>query len=389
MILVIFCKRYQLPTGIYMKFQNAFPRSFFHSLMFFLVSVVFSTMPLYAQAAWAKVETGSTGVFLSMAWSGSRFVMVGQGEVLTSEDGLSWNSQTDRKDQLTDVIWADSQFIAVGATGSALTSPDGKLWTTQDAGELNHRALAWSGDRVMAVGEKGEVQVSSDGRVWAPHIIDSRLSLKDVVWTGKSWVAVGCIPGKSGTQDTGVIVSSTNGIAWERHPLDGVPPAMHVIAWNGKELIATGGPIWGESKIPVYHSLDGKEWSTSMIQFQLYLDIYALSWTGNQWIAAGGDQSINSTTIVIQNGAEWKPMKFTNRHALNCLLVAGDRIFAAGYQGTLLSFNVADLVPPVSLIRQKNGLQKAASHSSPLSVMPGKAVYSAAGRQLVPRKNVR
>ena len=71
-----------------------------------------------------------------MAWGDGRFVAVGDGVALTSEDGVVWSEGATWPDlTLRSVIWAGDRFVAVGdsrysswSQGQVAWSRDGVSW---------------------------------------------------------------------------------------------------------------------------------------------------------------------------------------------------------------------------------------------------------------------
>ena len=94
------------------------------------------------------------------------------GTVLTSPDKVTWTQQTSATfDNLTDIVWNSSQYVAVGtslfADSPILTSPDGVTWTLQTSGTTNDlNGITWDGGQFVAVGLVGEILTSPDGIVW-------------------------------------------------------------------------------------------------------------------------------------------------------------------------------------------------------------------------------
>ena len=73
---------------------------------------------------WHTQIVGPPQPLLSIAWSGSQFVVVGdKGAILTSPDGHTWTPQNSgTTNELNGVTWSGSQFVVVG-DGTILTSP--------------------------------------------------------------------------------------------------------------------------------------------------------------------------------------------------------------------------------------------------------------------------
>jgi hypothetical protein len=105
--------------------------------------------------AWTEYD-----IFQSVAWSGSRFVIVDDGCLLTSPDGRTWTAQFDRTKILNVVVWSGSQFVAVG--DNIFTSSDGYTWTAPFPGYFNTslQGITWSGSQLVAVGTSGTILTS-------------------------------------------------------------------------------------------------------------------------------------------------------------------------------------------------------------------------------------
>ena len=60
---------------------------------------------------------------------------------------------------LYEVIWAEDEFVAVGASSTILTSADGITWTTSTTPEYYStlKGVAYSGNRLVVVGLGGRI----------------------------------------------------------------------------------------------------------------------------------------------------------------------------------------------------------------------------------------
>jgi len=73
---------------------------------------------------WHTQLSGTSQTLPGVAWSGTQFVAVGDGTILTSPDGHTWTAQSsDTSYYLESVAWSGSQFVVVGENGTILTSP--------------------------------------------------------------------------------------------------------------------------------------------------------------------------------------------------------------------------------------------------------------------------
>ena len=196
---------------------------------------------------WDTPSSGVAHLLRSVAWSGSRFVAVGDdsatGEavILSSDDAANWTVRKTAGECtatgcaapaiLSSVIWTGTQFVAVGQTvlspggphALVLTSADGATWLQQAAGtvalgtasESAFQSVVWSGSQFVAVGYgpdgNAAAWTSADGDTWTWRTIQGTPNqvLRDLTWAGGRYVAVGW-SGASGT-----MFRSTDGVTWE------------------------------------------------------------------------------------------------------------------------------------------------------------------------------
>lgn len=119
-------------------------------------------------AAWNAQNADTPEDVFDIAWSGTQWLAVGaNGQYMESTDGVNWS--TLGFGTLNDVCYANSQYVAVGVGGLVLTSPDGYTWTMCHAGvaeDLN--GIAWDSDNAVyiAVGDGGTILRSADAVNW-------------------------------------------------------------------------------------------------------------------------------------------------------------------------------------------------------------------------------
>jgi hypothetical protein len=171
-----------------------------------------------------------------VTWTGTLFVAVATGMILTSPDGTEWTRHM--TDQAGDSITATLRTVAkipggLVASGwrGTLTSPDGTAWTLREVSEDGLLGFATDGNIVVGVGQV--VRTSSDGGVtWVERA--SQTSWSAVVWTGSRFVAVG------GYGASGIVGTSPDGITWTERETELSGSAM---VWTGKRLVATAGYV--------------------------------------------------------------------------------------------------------------------------------------------------
>ena len=269
----------------------------------------------------------------SIAWSGHAFVAVGRESIrggerdvlMQSTDGMSWSAKhmvdncpaplpgttpppCEYKAGLSKVIWAGSQFVAVGreyVPGAGtyaliLTSPDGLTWTQQerttiavgadvDAYGMGMTSVAWSGSRFVAVGRAGDgsaaLWTSSDARSWSPGTLPSLpaaplFALQDIVWGQGQFVAAGwggtMPPIAVGASAT---VNSSDGISWQVNSSALPLSALTAVGVGPTRFLVT-------STTDSSTSTDGRQWSTKVNASTLGA---AVLWDGTRWIGAGSN----------------------------------------------------------------------------------------------------
>lgn len=238
---------------------------------------------------WTVQTSGVGHTLRSVAASPARLVAVGDdsgGEavVITSTDGSTWSvahragaclgGSCTLPSQLSKVIWAGTQFVAVGQErivstgklyGLILTSPDGTTWTqrapkaielgeSEFPNERDMTSVAWSGSRFVAIGLgtglDPAVWVSTDAETWTAGSIPPEPAValfpwSDVTWGNGRFVAVGAAPGwfPPGSFPPGAhtpVFTSTDGVTWQASSSSILLPPMRAVTAGANEYLAVG-----------------------------------------------------------------------------------------------------------------------------------------------------
>jgi len=292
-------------------------------------SFTLTTVPIQRSTdgiTWANIYPGAgiSGTGQGVAWINSTWYMVGsftqstwgqsiRGPILTSRDGLTWNSiiqisptdpyllskiNTDTYDSFSisstmySIAYDGTRYIATGFVyctlvfngypstplfiTTNLTSTDGLQWSLQPISYLEDgsegRSIAWNGSIWVIAGTftsnntetTSQVIYSTNGITWT---LSSGLTGvsgmtgqgKSVAWNGYLWVAVGqwSLPDDS----TGILTTSTDGITWilPINPTSIVSSDLTSITWNGTLFSAVGSTF---SVTPlILRSRDGLTWT--------------------------------------------------------------------------------------------------------------------------------
>jgi hypothetical protein len=99
------------------------------------------------------------GSWTSIAFGGGQFVIVGNGDILRSTDGISWASDVlPTQTQFTGVAYGAGRFVAVASTGLIILSDDGVNWRRRPVVDTdpfitgNWLGITYAAGRFVAVG---------------------------------------------------------------------------------------------------------------------------------------------------------------------------------------------------------------------------------------------
>lgn len=180
-----------------------------------------------------------------------------------SEGGNEIMASNPKNIALRDVIWAGSQFVAVGdADGSdayILTSADGITWTERSNPKNSGlKKLAFNGSLLVAVGSAdgtdAYVLASSDGINWTECANPKNAALNAVVYGDGRFVAVG-----DGDGADAYVIYSEDGSTWhEAENPKNIP--LNAIGYNGAGFLAGGDEDPGDQDSYLVFSPDGAQW---------------------------------------------------------------------------------------------------------------------------------
>ncbi len=184
--------------------------------------------------------------------------------------------------------WVVAADRAGGGPGIA-TSPDGDTWTARTAPfDDQVRDVVWNGSLWVAMGRAATmIATSPDGETWTARTSPFTTEGIAVGWGNGLWVA--------GGRGGATLATSTNGINWTPRSSP-VNDRVRGIAWNGSLWVAVGR---GTQTIAT--SPDGITWTGRP---SILTDAYDVAWNGSLWVVAGeGGASI----VTSPDGVTWTP----------------------------------------------------------------------------------
>lgn len=200
---------------------------------------------------WKTQEFTYYGYYNDIVFNGKCFVIVGNGistgkdgVIVTSTNGVKWNTVKKDIEKLMDVIWTGKEFICVGGESQyyydkppvnvVYSSKDGISW--KKICEYNMKSkftkIAYSGSTAVVITDSG-IYYSKDFINWTPVETDINQKPVDVIWTGKKFI----VAGKDNT-----IITSDDGSKWE------VMQAGPSHSWNSKVLYTDNKLVFASDK---------------------------------------------------------------------------------------------------------------------------------------------
>ncbi|MNW31566.1 Endo-1,4-beta-xylanase A precursor [compost metagenome] len=217
-------------------------------------------------AAPAVVFTGSSGLdFYRLAYGDGVYVATTYtpdqpSRVYRSVDAVNWNLVYTAPSVrvITDIVYGNNKFVAVGDEGKAYVSSDGVAWTQNNAVSDNSIALnsvIFAAGQFYTAGQREKVAVSTDGLSWQEDPGNSGImaDYADIAVADGKAVAAGY------TQDftTGIINTTTLAAAPAVNSVIVTPSTASVVQGSSEQLTVTvdvsGGAVdtvtWSSSDL--------------------------------------------------------------------------------------------------------------------------------------------
>ena len=196
---------------------------------------------------WPVPESIDNSFLASICWSSERMLFVavcsgGANRVRTSKNAINWNPVNVPLSSWSSVCWSPELmiFVAVASDGNqAMYSSDGSNnWITTNVETSAWRCVCWSPELglFVALANVGtyRAMTSYNGKDWNRLIIQQN-SYNSICWVSQLGLFIG-------TDGTGIIIYSQDGIVWTTGG-SGSPAGLNGIAWSPElgVLASVGG----------------------------------------------------------------------------------------------------------------------------------------------------
>lgn len=281
-------------------------------LIITLALILFCLLPLQPISAiesdWTVV-LGPHPRLSKVVYGNNIYVAIGDGSMLTSEDGRNWSLEHFPGYNISGITWTGEQFMAIGPH-VVLTSADGRDWTEKNPGiEQVTTDVAWGNGRFVAVGRTA--YTSQDGENWTGHRIGTDEQLLHVDWGNNIFVAV------AGRYD---IVTSPDGENWTE---DESPIVLRMVRWLNDRFFAVGNGILTSS--------DGLNWQ--LLDWQFDSQLIDIVWDGSKYIAVGTAGNVYTSP----DGTTWTKENSGTTGPLTSVALGQNQLVAVGWGETFTS----------------------------------------------------
>lgn len=141
-----------------------------------------------------------------------------------------------------------------GTNGTIFTSANGTNWTKQNFGTELLKDIVWGGNQFVAVGVRGMILTSPNGSTWTQESSGTSRWLSGITWNGSQFVVVG---------DNGIVLTSPSGNTWTPQDSTVTYQCLQDVTWNGERFIAVG------SFGVILTSIDGCAWTQQKVGSEL------------------------------------------------------------------------------------------------------------------------
>ena len=263
---------------------------------------------------WSDEAKDNDDVLFNVAFGAGRFMAVGggaqTGHILSTRDGREWKSLQDVKGRVATIAFGHGRFVA-GHDAELMYSTTGDHFDYGSRldwkGSVHARRSACgdteAGFRFVIIGdvdlwvEKKRVSwrgVTGDGTRWEQTALDAPAA-RDIAYGAGHFVVVG--PG-------GLLESSHDGQAWERHETDPGENFSHIV-WTGTRFLISGGAA-------VWSSPDALAWTK-----QSHAIPCSIAWARDGLLGLGF--SWGGNIHLSRNFVEWKKVPVPAGSSLNAV----------------------------------------------------------------------
>ena len=270
--------------------------------------------------------TYGNGLFVAVGSSG------GDGEILTSPDGVVWTRQVaGTNNSLFSVAYGNGRFVAIGQT--IYTSTDGVTWTASPpipGGVDSASVVAYGNGLFVWANGFTDMKSSTDGLSWVSRTQSPPMRGLGITYGNGRLVIVGSVPFYFGSGER--IWTSTNGLdlmGANGGEGQGDSPFLAVV-WGAGFFVAT------DSHSRSWTSTDGANWITPSATPGGYID--AITYGDGVFLTVGSTYPLGLPTPIQTSfdGTNWQARASSWSNALRSVVYGKGTFVAVGAGGAIL-----------------------------------------------------
>lgn len=291
-----------------------------------------------AQDNWVSVPNADTKPLNNVTFAGGRFVAVGNAHAATIglDDTVRVITRPGAFGGALHGIDTDgSTYVLAGSSGPAqgasriFTSPDMHSPWSRNYSSLfdDLRDVLWTGERFVAVGHKS-AWTSDDAGNWFKHNTPANNSLQAVTQGEGRLVAVG---------QGGTVIHSEDGATWfAGTAATQLPGLLQGVAHGNSTFVAVGKET---NYVPALAtSNDGVTWHGLRLNLPVYTELRAVAYGAGTFVAVGA----NGLIVTSTDGRNWTRVPSPTSRNLNGIAYGNGRFLAVGQDGTILRSDAPD-----------------------------------------------
>lgn len=255
---------------------------------------------------------------------GTSIVVLGNnGAKFISSNGANWSDVSYGTSNITDVVYANGMFVAVGADGVIETSADGASWITAVSGTTEQlHSITWNNTlaEFITVGTNNTILRSADGITWTGDVVFATSESTYTVQGDEFLAGYGpeeLVPGVVSDNLT-MLVTTRPGTAWDStefaHVGYNTESVVLETEYTGQVEYHYGHIVPQPAQLSVF-VVDGDTSANPGLSTRLYLDIdYTVEWLHDSVVlttpllvndklrvdvyeVGNGDQLVKSSTL--------------------------------------------------------------------------------------------
>jgi photosystem II stability/assembly factor-like uncharacterized protein len=234
---------------------------------------------------WLQQHSGTTGNLKDITYGKGKYVAVGtKGVILNSSDGSEWKEVTIDNEWFKMVTYGNGLFVTINLYGSMFISRDGEDWKEHKAGKSTRFKMSdmiYADERFIAVGAASYGMTSSDGENWIEFKGENKRnigigadnSFKNLTYGNDLFVATA---GSHSESTYGLIYNSEDGLNWKRVvQLEDTP---HGAIYGDGMFVVVGSSM-------LYTTTNGYQWDAFLLKGGQ--NLRDVAYGNNRFVAVG------------------------------------------------------------------------------------------------------